>query len=245
MIQTSARRSHGPALVVAEQRRHLETGLFEPLDHLRHRSRSGTRGVNFFRVAVLPRPSTNSCSKRVMWFRRSCLTDSISAIGLPLGPRLPRKLTSLRVLVPRRQVGHQLEAERALRASARAALPSASPSARCSSSSDCRMPYGAITSGNDLVGKRQVADVAANQLHPRTAAARGGRACAAAVSIDSDRSMPITVAPVSRHRDRHAPGAATQLEDRRRYLSDAREPPCATDQNAISRRPTVCAFSQS
>ncbi len=68
--------------------------------------------------------------------------------------------------------------------------------------------------------------------------------------------MPMTVAPAFAHRDRDAAGAAAQLEDRaddacsptlsaeaRRAEVEARS--AKADQNAMSRRPTVCAFSQS
>ena len=64
-----------------------------------------------------------------------------------------------------------------------------------SSSSDCRMPYGAITSGK-LGRETEGSGCRRESTGPAMRLSRGGRASARAPASMSDRSMPMTLAPV-------------------------------------------------
>ena len=128
---------------------------------------------------------------------------------------LAAQADALRVLLPRRQVGDELEAEGAARG--QHALRHAVSVCREIALVEQRLQdaVGRHDERERAIGKRQMPDVAANQLHARLQPRALDTRCARAIqhrlgSIDADHGRAL---PGDRNRD--ASGAAAQLEDSR------------------------------
>ena len=229
-----------PTVVVAEHRGDAESGAFEAVAHLGDRH-GPEREVEAVADASRARGARRTPARRSVRPRaRSCRTDSIERdVGAP--PRAPARQTLFVVIfLPGGQVGDEVHPEVAPGRRTRATACQRRRRDPRRSSSDCRMPYGAMTSPNG----EGVANGSA-RMSPRTRPTWRS-SCAASDTLPGPGEHRVRAIDARRPRRRRARVAARCVRCRTRARARAARPraPGAV-QKGTSRRPIVRAFSQS